>query len=83
MDLTIHLSPEEGARLAAAARREGLDPAEWVKRSVLERFPLTSEGVEQKLDTKLRERQARDGSPLSTHVPAGEPSPSGTRKTPG
>jgi hypothetical protein len=39
MSLIIQLTPGEEARLEAAARREGLDPAEFARKLVAERLP--------------------------------------------
>ena len=39
MALIIHLTPSEEARLEAAARRQGLDPAEFAQKLVTERLP--------------------------------------------
>ena len=39
MTLTIHLTPFEEARLAATARKEGLEPAELARKFVTERLP--------------------------------------------
>src|SRR5258708_4653557 len=72
MDLTIHLSSEEEARLAAAARREGLDPAEWLKRVALGRLSSKDTRAGEEIDAKLRRWQEQDGAPLSPHVPAHE-----------
>lgn len=40
MTLTIHLTPVEEARLAATARKEGLEPSELARKFVTERLPL-------------------------------------------
>ena len=39
MTLTIELSPSEAARLVAAARQEGVQPAELARRLVTDRLP--------------------------------------------
>jgi hypothetical protein len=39
MTLSIELEPDEEARLAAAARREGLEPAELVRKLMIEHLP--------------------------------------------
>ena len=46
MTLTIELTPEQEARLNAIAQREGLDPAEVVKKRVAEHLPLTLQDEE-------------------------------------
>ena len=47
MTLTIELTPELEAHLNAVARREGLDPAEVVKKLVTEHLPLAPHKEEQ------------------------------------
>jgi hypothetical protein len=44
MTLTIQLNADEEARLAAAARHEGLDPAELARRLVVEHLPSITVG---------------------------------------
>jgi hypothetical protein len=39
MTLTIELTPEQEARLAAAARQEGLEPADLARKIVTEHLP--------------------------------------------
>jgi hypothetical protein len=39
MTLTIELHPDEEARLAAAARREGVEPAELIRKLVVAHLP--------------------------------------------
>jgi hypothetical protein len=39
MAVTLHLTPSEEARLEAAARQQGLDPAELARKLVIERLP--------------------------------------------
>ena len=51
MTLTINLTPAEEARLAAAARQEGLDPSELVRRLVTERLPPAS-NVQPEIDAE-------------------------------
>jgi hypothetical protein len=43
MTLTLELDPNEEVRLAAAARREGLAPAELARRLVVEHLPSVAE----------------------------------------
>jgi hypothetical protein len=43
MTLTIELTPSEEALLAAAAQQEGVDPAELVRKLVIERLPPLAE----------------------------------------
>jgi len=43
MTLTIHLTPTEEARLAAAARQKGVAPAELARELVTEHLPLETE----------------------------------------
>ena len=45
MTLTIELSAAEQARLAAAARQEGMAPAELARRVLAENLPPLSEGA--------------------------------------
>jgi hypothetical protein len=45
MTLTIDLTPEEEARLRAAAHSQGLDPAAYVKRTVIEHLPPLQPGA--------------------------------------
>jgi hypothetical protein len=47
MALTIELTPEQEAQLAAAAKKEGLDPAEFARKLVTEHLPLTVVGDEE------------------------------------
>jgi hypothetical protein len=47
MTLTIQLEPDEEARLAAAARREGLDPASLVRKLMIEHLPPVTQSVEE------------------------------------
>jgi hypothetical protein len=47
MTLNIELTPEQEARLVAIARREGIDPAEVVKKLVAEHLPATLQDEEQ------------------------------------
>ena len=44
MTLTIELNPEEGARLAAAARQEGVAPADLARKLVTEHLPPVPAG---------------------------------------
>ena len=44
MTLNIELTPEQEARLTAVAQREGLDPAEVVKKLVAEHLPPNPAG---------------------------------------
>jgi hypothetical protein len=44
MTVTIELTPEEEARLRAAARDAGIDTAEWARRTLTERLPLLPPG---------------------------------------
>ena len=46
MTLTIDLTPAEEARLAAAARRTGAEPAEVMRKLVAEHLPPAPEGEE-------------------------------------
>lgn len=46
MTLTIDLTPAEGARLAAAARRAGAEPADVMRKLVTEHLPLLPDGEE-------------------------------------
>ena len=61
MNLTIDLTPAEEARIAAAAKRTGLAPADLVKRLVNEHLPaLTSD---ERSDTDAELRQLRQTEP--------------------
>ncbi len=46
MTLNIELTPEQEARLTAIAQREGIDPAEVVKKLLAEYLPSTSQDEE-------------------------------------
>ena len=58
MSLTINLTPDEEARLSAAAMQDGLAPETLVENLVREHLPTANPYEE--LDRKLRERQAQD-----------------------
>jgi len=47
MTMTIELNSDEEVRLAAAARQEGLAPAELARRLVVEHLPSVSENAEE------------------------------------
>src|SRR5437016_14666341 len=47
MTLTLELDPNEEVRLAAAARQEGLAPAELARRLVVEHLPSVTENSEE------------------------------------
>jgi microcystin degradation protein MlrC len=67
MPLTIDLTSDEEARLAAAAQRTGLAPAEFARKLVTDHLP-DADPMEA-LNAKLREWQAQDGTPLMPDVP--------------
>ena len=67
MALTLHLSPDEEAKLAAAARDLGLDPAEWLKRVALNSLPASEKGLCD-LDATLRLSQLQTGTALMPQV---------------
>lgn len=71
MNVTLHLSPEEEAKLAAAAREQGLDPAEWLKKIALNSLPAPENGLSD-LDAKLRLSQLQTGTPLMPDIPTRE-----------
>lgn len=62
--------PDEEIRLSAAARRNGLAPEEWLKQIALESLPDVPDGNNDEIDSKLRQRQERDGTALAPDVPA-------------
>jgi hypothetical protein len=47
MTLTVELGPDEEARLAAAARREGVEPAELVRNLLLQHLPPVTPSEEE------------------------------------
>ncbi len=59
MTLTIDLSPTEQARLTAAARQTGLEPAALAKRLVTEHLPNEEKNAGSALDTRDRSEQER------------------------
>lgn len=59
MTLTLELSPAEEARLAAAARLNGMEPALLLKQLVAEHLPLLDYKNGVFLDAQERERIAR------------------------
>ena len=64
MNLEIPFTPSEEIRITAAARQAGLAPAELVKRLALEHLPPMPTNMEDELDSKLRQWQEQDGTPL-------------------
>lgn len=71
--ITIELAPDQEARLTAAAKQEGLDPAVLARKFVIEQLPGASP-VEQ-VRAKLRQWQAQDNTPV---VAGPEPLPGET-----
>src|SRR5437773_2687352 len=57
MSLTIDLDPTDEARLAAAAKQEGLAPAELVRRVLAEHLPPLAEGAPEEDPTLALFRQ--------------------------
>ncbi len=79
MTLTIELNPEEEARLARAAEREGLDLAVLAKKLVTERLPDITDGngsagtsPQERVRALLAEWQAQDKTPTLPPVPTTE-----------
>lgn len=68
--MQIDLTPNEAARLGAAARRAGLSPAELVKRLAFEHLPDAPSPAAEALDARLSEWQNQDGRSLTPDVPA-------------
>jgi hypothetical protein len=68
--MEIDLTPTEAARLSAAARQAGLQPAELLKRLALEHLADVTAPAEEALDARLRQGQEQDGKPLAPDVPA-------------
>ena len=66
--MEIELTPSEAARLGAAARRAGLEPAELVKRLAFEHLADAPDPEEEALDARLRQWQEQDGRPLMPDV---------------
>jgi hypothetical protein len=66
----IDLTPGEEARLAAAARRIGVSPAEFVRRLALEHLPDEPALTETAVDAKLGQWQQQDGTSLAPDIPA-------------
>jgi len=50
MTLQIELTPEEEARLQAAARRNGVEPEECARRLLAEHLPVLSPGAQATLE---------------------------------
>jgi hypothetical protein len=69
MNLTIELTPSQEARLSAAAKRSGLDPARLVRKLVEEHLPAAPNFDEDDLDAKLRRWQEQDATRLMLEVP--------------
>jgi hypothetical protein len=65
MTLTIHLTPSEEARLEAAAKQEGLGPAELARKLVIERLSHVEPGEEQDPTVALFARWDREGAAMT------------------
>ena len=66
--MQIELTPAEEARLSAAAKQNGLTPAEFIKRLALEHLPPISTTAEDEIDAKLSQWQEQDGKTLMPDV---------------
>jgi hypothetical protein len=67
--MQIDLTPTEEARLTAAARQNGVTPAEFVKRLALEHLSAVPITTEDAVDARLRQWQEQDGRTLTPDVP--------------
>lgn len=66
MDLVLHLSTEEEARLASAAAKEGLDPVELIHRLVNQNLPAVVPGDEQDPTLALLDRWDQEDAAMTS-----------------